>query len=147
MEELANPHIIFPVFGFVAGFLLASVVFLIMRQKLSAQNAELKAQIRAEKVALDMAGAALDHRFKATAQDALQKSNEQFLQLAQERLKAAQADGSHDLDKRQKAIDELLKPMSENLKALSVLLARCVIQVRKGSGVNLSSKASSINPA
>jgi DNA recombination protein RmuC len=94
-------------------------VFLIMRQKLSAQNAELKAQIRAEKVALDMAGAALDHRFKATAQDALQKSNEQFLQLAQERLKAAQADGSHDLDKRQKAIDELLKPMSENLKALS----------------------------
>jgi DNA recombination protein RmuC len=119
MEELANPHIIFPVFGFVAGFLLASVVFLIMRQKLSAQNAELKAQIRAEKVALDMAGAALDHRFKATAQDALQKSNEQFLQLAQERLKAAQADGSHDLDKRQKAIDELLKPMSENLKALS----------------------------
>jgi DNA recombination protein RmuC len=119
MEELANTQILFSVFGFTAGFLLASVVFLIARQKLSAQNAELKAQIRAEKAALDMAGAALDHRFKATAQDALKQSNEQFLQLAQERLKAAQADGSHDLDKRQKAIDELLKPMSENLKALS----------------------------
>lgn len=105
--------------GFVLGALVMSVFFLFARQKLLSQNAELKAQIKAEKVALETAGAELDNRFKATAAEALQKSSEQFLQLAETRLKDAQKDNAHDLEKRQQAIHEQLKPVHENLKALS----------------------------
>lgn len=119
---MALSDIIIPIASFAGGFMCAAVIFLIARQKLSDQNAELKAQIKAEKAALETAGAALDSRFKASAQEAMQKSNEAFLTLAAERMKAAQADNAHDLDKRQKAIDALLAPMSENLKNLGAAI-------------------------
>ncbi len=110
----------------VAGFVLGWLVVFTSQMKrvigLERDNAELRAQAQAAKESLDRAGEALDYRFKATAQEALQKSNEQFLQLAQERLKGAQADGAHDLEKRQRAINEMVKPVHENLKALSSAL-------------------------
>ncbi len=83
------------------------------------ENAALKAQIFAEKDALKAAGEVLDQRFKVTAQEALTLSGAHFLQLAQEKLGAAQKDQSHELEKRQKAIDDLVRPVQEHLKALS----------------------------
>ena len=108
--------------GFVIGALITAVAFLIARQKLASQNAELKAQIRAEKAALDTATAALDLRFKATAQEALSQSSERFLELAQARLKAAQSDSAHDLEKRQNTIAEMIKPVHKNLEEMSKAL-------------------------
>ncbi len=102
--------------GFVLGGLIVAIVFLNNRQGLLMQNAEIKAQLREREIAFDQAGAALDHRFKATAAAALQQSSEQFLHLAQERLKAAQADGAHDLEKRQNTIAEMIKPVHKNLE-------------------------------
>jgi DNA recombination protein RmuC len=61
---------------------------------------------------------AMKNVFAVTAQEALQKSNEQFLQLAQEKLKTAQVEGSHDLEKRQKAINEMVVPVKEHLEKL-----------------------------
>lgn len=89
---------------------------------LERQNAELSVQINAEQEALAKASASLDDRFKVTAQEALQKSSEQFLQLAQEKLKGAQADSAHDLEKRQKAINDMVKPVQEKLTAMSAAL-------------------------
>ena len=126
--------------GFVFGVLLMGIISLWGRQKLLTQNAELKAQQREREVAFDQAGAALDHRFKATAAEALQKSNEQFLQLAQERLKAAQKDGAHDLDKRQKAIDELVKPVHKNLEDMSKALEQV-----KATDTNLREEMKTLN--
>lgn len=106
-------------FGLLCG---AAGAYLVQARRVMAlerQNAELAAQVTAEKAALERAGAELDLRFKSAAHDALKQSNEQFLLLAQERLKNAQADGAHDLDKRQKAIDALLSPMKERLEQLS----------------------------
>ncbi|MBX2833943.1 MAG: DNA recombination protein RmuC [Micavibrio sp.] len=110
------------IIAFAAGVLIASVYFLLSRQKLIAESERVKAQLDAQAQAFDVAGKVLDDRFKATAQDALQKTSESFLQLAQEKLKSAQNDGAHDLDKRQKAIDELMKPMAENLKNLGAAI-------------------------
>lgn len=62
---------------------------------------------------------AMKNAFAVTAQEALRQSNEQFLQLAQEKLKNAQADGSHDLEKRQKAIAEMVGPVKEHLTKLN----------------------------
>ncbi len=108
--------------------------------KLERENAELSAQVRAEKEALERAGSELDNRFKATAAQIMQQSNEQFLQLAQERLKGAQGDAAHDLDKRQKAIDEMVKPVQEHLKSMSAALEQV-----KGTDQSLTEQVKHLN--
>ncbi len=114
--------LLLPALGFALGFLLASVVFLLRRQKEAAHAAGLEAELEAQKRALQEVGAALDLRFKATAQEALSLSARQFLELAQEKLNAAHKDGAHDLEKRQKAIDDLVKPVQDKLKSLESVL-------------------------
>lgn len=105
--------------GFGLGVVIASLFALIARQKLLSRAIAAEAQLEAGHEALERATETMDQRFGAAAQDALLKSNEQFLQLARERLGAQQADSAHDLEKRQKAIAELLNPVNEHLKALS----------------------------
>lgn len=76
------------------------------------RSAALKARI--EHLTADRS--ALDAAFRNVAQDALKGASEQFLLLAQERLRQAQAEGGHDLDLRQKAIAALTEPIQKNLK-------------------------------
>ena len=57
--------------------------------------------------------------FSLTAQEALRQSSEQFLQLAREKLLHAQKDGSHDLEKRQKAVAELVAPIEKSLAEMA----------------------------
>ncbi|MEZ5815379.1 MAG: DNA recombination protein RmuC [Alphaproteobacteria bacterium] len=126
--------------GFALGVMLMSIALLVARQKLVTQNAELKAQMREREAAFDKAGAALEHRFKATAAEALQKSNEQFLQLAQERFNAAQKDGAHDLEKRQATIAEMIKPVHKNLDDM----AKALEQI-KGTDQSLRTEMQTLN--
>ena len=60
----------------------------------------------------------LQGEFRLLAQDALKENQQQFLTLATEKLKAAHTDSAHDLEKRQTAISELLKPMQTHLETL-----------------------------
>lgn len=131
------------IYGIVGAGLGGAATYFIQSKhviKLNRENAELTAQIKAEKDALDRAGSELDNRFKATAAQILQQSNEQFLQLAQERLKGAQGDAAHDLDKRQKAIDEMVKPVQEHLKAMSAALEQV-----KGTDLSLREQVQHLN--
>lgn len=89
---------------------------------LERDNAKLTEQLIAQEHALTQAGDSLDARFKATAQEALAKSTEQFMQLAQEKLKAAQSDQAHDIEKRQKSIDDMVKPVHQKLEELNKAL-------------------------
>jgi len=57
----------------------------------------------------------LEDAFKALSADALKTSNQSFLQLASEALKSYQESAKGDLEKRQQAISELVKPISESL--------------------------------
>lgn len=104
--------------GLVFGALITALIFQRRLNHVEKQNTELTAQIKHEKASLERTTAELDNRFKLTAQEALQKSSEQFLQLAESKLKASQSDSDHDLDKRQKAIDALVKPVQEQLAGL-----------------------------
>src|SRR5262245_33822756 len=61
----------------------------------------------------------LSGRFKLTAQEAVQQAHESFLQRAEETFKKHRSEGAHDLESRRKAIEEMVKPVQENLKALS----------------------------
>lgn len=90
--------------GFCGGLILAGLVFAAFY---GAQAQRLKT-LREDRQAMDNA-------FAALAQESLRKSGEQFLMLAQEKLKQAQADGAHDLDKRQKAIADLVDPIGKTL--------------------------------
>ncbi len=58
----------------------------------------------------------LARTFEALAQESMRKSQDQFLTLATEKLKSAQMEGSHDLEKRQTAIAGLVDPIGKSLK-------------------------------
>ncbi|HRQ60266.1 MAG TPA: DNA recombination protein RmuC [Alphaproteobacteria bacterium] len=140
MDLLSHPLLLPCALAFVMGCVISALIFLGRVMGLERRNAELTVQIRNEKAALDRAGAELDNRFRATAQDALSKSAEMFLTLAQEKLKAAQADGAHDLDKRNKAIETLVEPVKKQLETL----AQSVEQI-KGTDINLRAEVQALS--
>lgn len=121
MFEQLNPEILFAAAGgagLVLGFLFATLYYFGRITKLERQNAELTMQIKSQAASFEAINAEMNNRFKLSAQEALKASSEQFLQLAQEKLKHAQSDGAHDLEKRQKAIETLVKPIQEQLDGL-----------------------------
>lgn len=64
---------------------------------------------------LNQAQASLTDAFKALSSDALKSNNQSFLQLAEEKLKKFQETAKGDLEKRQQAIELLVKPVKESL--------------------------------
>ena len=69
-----------------------------------------------EKLALlDQAQRKLADAFKALASDALKSNNQSFLDLAKAALEKFQETARGDLEKRQQAIGELVKPVKESL--------------------------------
>ncbi len=65
---------------------------------------------------LDKAKEELAKAFAEISQGALEKNNRMFLSLAEENLKKIQQTASGDLDKKQQAIDNLVKPIRESLE-------------------------------
>lgn len=131
LEQLSIEYL-YAASGLLAGLVIAGLIFLARILRLERKNAELSAKIQSERSAFETLNAEMNNRFRLSAQEALEKSSAQFLQLAQEKLKAAQADTAHDLDKRQKAIDILVKPVHEQLSELSKAL-----QAAKGTDEEL----------
>lgn len=71
----------------------------------------------AEKIAaLTDAHTRLTAEFKALSADALSKNTDEFLKLARESFGKLQQQSASELDKRQQAIDSLVKPLKESLE-------------------------------
>ncbi len=89
---------------------------------LAAQRAEistLKERIRNEEQRLREFQAIQERfveSFKALSADALKNNNQSFLELATQSLQKFQEGAKNDLEKRQTAIDTLVKPIQENLQ-------------------------------
>ncbi len=82
-----------------------------LRQALAAEQKQAQ-----EKLALlDNAKQQLTDAFRALAGEALKSSNTSFLELAKTHLEKFQESARGDLEKRQTAIDELVKPVKESL--------------------------------
>jgi len=78
-------------------------------------------QSAAEKLAvLQEAQARLTTEFKALSAEALKGNNQTFLDLAKSALAQFQEGARGDLDKRQQAIDSLVKPIRESLEKVDV---------------------------
>jgi len=66
--------------------------------------------------ALELARERLENAFHDLADESLIKNNQQFLQLASQKLETQQRLVNSDLDKRQQAINHLLKPINSALE-------------------------------
>ncbi|MBS2022503.1 MAG: DNA recombination protein RmuC [Deltaproteobacteria bacterium] len=94
-------------------------------ERTHARRAELETALNlerkqaAEKLALvDQAQTSLQHTFEALAARTLQSTQEQARALAEAQLQAFQQGAQGDLERRQLAIDALVKPVSEQLTKL-----------------------------
>ena len=95
---------------------------IIDREKLREQSANLKADLEGErraaqerKESFKQAAGELAEKFKALSRDALKDNNQSFLELARATLERFQETAKGDLESRQKAIDQLVKPLKESL--------------------------------
>ncbi len=105
----------------------------------SGRVAELEARLdleraaAAEKLALvDDARAKLSDAFKALSADALRATSASFLELARTSLEKYQEGARGDLDKRERAIAELLSPVKESLGKLDQEI-RTIEKAREGA--------------
>jgi DNA recombination protein RmuC len=88
-----------------------------------AKIAELETRIAEERKAadeklamLDRAQASLSDAFKALSAEALKSNNQSFIELAKATLETFQEGAKSDLEKRQKAVDEMVRPIRESLE-------------------------------
>jgi DNA recombination protein RmuC len=92
---------------------------------------------------LDEAKQKLADAFKALSAEALQSNNTQFLELARTNLEKYQEGARTDLETRQKAIDELVKPLKESLTKVDDKLAQ-VDKARSSSFAVLTDQIKSL---
>ena len=79
-------------------------------------NLEAECRTSAEKLALiEAKGEDLRNAFKALSLEALRNNNQQFLDLAKTTLEKFQSEARSDLEKKEKAVENLVKPLAENL--------------------------------
>ena len=69
-----------------------------------------------KQAAMDAARAQLSETFSALSSQALKNNTEEFLKLAQENLKQYQVKAHSDLTEKEKAIENLVKPIKETLE-------------------------------
>lgn len=81
------------------------------RNELKVSEAELKARLDS----LEEARQKLGEAFKALSDDALKSNNRAFLELAKATLEKYQAGAKSELESRQTAIQEMVKPLGESL--------------------------------
>jgi DNA recombination protein RmuC len=93
------------------------------RERIREDNADLKAQLEGERRAAQersesfkQAAEELSEKFKALSRDALKDNNQSFLDLARATLEKFQTSAKGDLELRQRAIDQLVKPLKESLE-------------------------------
>jgi DNA recombination protein RmuC len=109
--------------GLVLGVALgAAIGYLLARQRLAAETADLTGQAMAaqerarsaqERVAL-MDGQ-LSERFQALSAEALDQSTRRFLEIAEGRMAAANITAAGELDKRRVAVEHLVEPLKDTL--------------------------------
>ncbi|MEJ2362330.1 MAG: DNA recombination protein RmuC [Gammaproteobacteria bacterium] len=108
--------------GLGLGALLTAIVFMRRAAQLRNQNTqlqttlELERQSHSEKLqAVQEAREQMTHTFSALSSQALKHNTEEFLKLATENLRHFQTRAQGDLEHREKAIENLVKPIREAL--------------------------------
>ncbi|MDH5547714.1 MAG: DNA recombination protein RmuC [Gammaproteobacteria bacterium] len=105
------------------GYLIATLRAQKQLRELQDKNLALQTQVDQEHRLYEQKQQALDESkkhfaetFTSLSRDALNKNNEAFLQLAQEKLKQFQVEAKGSLEMKEKAIENLVKPIKEALE-------------------------------
>ena len=121
--------------------------------QLSTLNTQLSSSLASERAAaaeklsaLTDAHQRLTNEFKALSADALARNNTAFLELARETFGKLQQQSSGDLEKRQQAIDALVKPLRESLQQVDAKIG-AIENARKEAYGTLSEQLRSLNTA
>ena len=128
-------EIVFPVSMLAVGLVVGTLsIWLVTRTKLKyefergraqgeTERAILQTRLEEERKAsqeklalLNTAEEKLAHAFKALSADALRSNNQSFLDLAKQNLEAFQQNAKGELERRQSAIGDLIKPLKESLE-------------------------------
>lgn len=120
------------------------------RASLQARYAELQARVEEERKAaeaklalLEEARQKLADAFKALSAEALRSNNQSFLELARTLLEKYQEGAKGDLEGRQKAIDQLVKPLRESLEKVDARIAE-LEKARVGAYAGLTEQLQSL---
>ena len=95
--------------GFALGWLVA-------RTALQRRVIQLESQLEGEKNRNKERATDIEKTISALSSEALRQNNTAFLQLAEEKLKQFQATAKGDLELKEKAVAELVKPIRESLE-------------------------------
>jgi len=135
----------------LSGLIGALSVFILYRRKshrLIEENASLVMKLSLEKQAteqfdaiLDQAHSQLANSFNQLSNEALTRNNEHFLKLAEENLKRYQSEAKSELQSKEQAIEQLIKPINDALLQTSKQI-HDIEKERKESYGNLSSTIS-----
>lgn len=99
--------------------------------KLQTQSEDLVARLEDERRLIEEARTQLSDAFKALSAEALKSNNESFLALAQTTLSGYHESAQADLEKRQTAIEGLVKPVQQALDGVGKELKE--LEVRRAS--------------
>ena len=127
--------------AFLAGMLTSSLYHNSRLQQLRRKHERLEDELELERrmiterdVALHTMNATIRESFASMATAALRTNNEQFLHLARENLGAFQARADSELEKREQAVESLVKPIREALDKNAQQVRRMEAERREAQG-------------
>jgi DNA recombination protein RmuC len=127
--------------AFLAGMLTSSLYHNSRLQELRRKHERLEDELELERrmiterdVALHTMNATIKDSFASMASAALRNNNEQFLHLARENLGAFQARADNDLEKREQAVENLVKPIRAALEKNEQQVRRMEAERREAQG-------------
>ena len=110
--------------GLVLGVFAAWLIMRQRRQRLEAENAELRDRIKGQEAlqnerdaAFQAASGELARSFAELANRSLQSNSETFLRLAEQKMSVQNEKAKRELSEREKAVEGLVKPIREALHA------------------------------
>ena len=83
---------------------------------------EMQKSAEEKTVLLNQAKEALAETFKSISSEALRASSEQFMQLAKSEMDRYKGESSGDLEGRQKAVEDLVRPLRDSLEKVDIQL-------------------------
>ena len=136
--------ILYTVIALIAGLIVGyAIAYARERHRHAALRIEL-ATLQAKAEAISNTREQIETTFKALAGDALRNNSQSFLELAGQNLGKFQAEAKGDLEKRQQAFAELVKPIGDTLKKTEEQI-REIEKERKEAYGNISRYLVSMN--
>jgi len=121
-SQQQNGLVILLAISMLFGIIVAFSLYRRKLKKLVIENSKLTMQLNMEKQTNEQFDAILDqthnqlaNSFNQLSNEALSRNNEQFLKLAEENLKRYQSEAKAELQSKEQAIEQLLKPINDAL--------------------------------